>query len=392
MHNRVRQPSLMIIFFIASMMVFSISHSKGGQLFASQDDDRIKIGKRFSELLNQRDSTEIDKLMSVPKYAERVAKIVFESTASQQGFVKGFVGELSSKSLSKQLLIDPIREDISVVYLGMNKRNVPLVRIDYASGGHEYIQLIINRNSQGESLIVDFLFASSGEFSSVAVGNSTKYLLRPSDSILKRLLGGVEPDKALVNDFKKIASLQAVGKLQESYDLIQTFPDELKNQKEIINTAIHLATHLSDELYRTELARLAKHYGNDPKSSFMLLDHYFYEEDWDDAIKAIQKTKQVWGDDGALNMMLAGIYLSAGDDAAAAKAAEHAIQVEPSFEDAYWFVLEFYAKNRRFAQSVEVLSKLETQFAYEFTADPLADDEHYIALSKSEVYLAWLNQ
>ena len=247
----------------------------------------------------------------------------------------------------------------------------------------------MDTNTEGNALIHDFVFASTGEYSSVGTANAVKYLIQPSESILKRLLGGTEINEELVTDFKKLGELRAQGKAQEIYELVQTFPEELRNQKEILLVSINASLAFDENIYRSELTKLDKLYGQDPRLAFMLIDHYFFQKDWPKAIKALEQSKREWADDGALNVIAAEIQLQNGKMNAALKAVKHAIEKEPESETTYWYALSLYNQADQFDDMVEILSVLTEQFSYEFSVETLSEDPDYNKFAMSEAFKAW---
>ena len=380
-----------IVFFGAFFTSFAIQ-AELRNVVSSNGNKYDELGQQFTMLVSEHDFIAADKLVNYDAYSKRVARIVFDSTRQQTAFTRGFMGEIERASYTEKLFLAALAEPTTFKYLGTNKRREPVLRIDFTSGGHEYVKLIVRPNGKGEYLINDFAFATSGELSSVGVANATKYLVQPAESILKRLLGGVEPNKKLLAAFKKVGELRLEGKSRQAYALIQTFPDKLKNEREFVLMSIGFASAFDDAVYRTELSRLDNLYGDDPRHAFMLIDHYFYQENWSQAINAIEASKQEWGDDGALNILMSEMLMRDGQLNAAIIASERAIELEPDNEVAYWSALTVYNQAARFDDVVNMLMTLKEQYLYDFKSKEFVEDPEYSELVASDVFKAWVSE
>ena len=352
------------------------------------------FGEQISDYLAEGNTDEIDKLIDKKRYVKRVARVIYGKDLSKKqslGFVNGFSQNLKSGDLAKQLFGAIFLEEYRVFYVGLNKANKPVIRIDYTAGGHDYMELFVKKNGIHGYLIEDFRFASRGQISSVTTGNAIKYMLQPRDSILKRLLGGAAASEKLINDFKNVYEFHKAGDYVNGYKFVEQLPDELRNRPEINHMAISFAERISDELYQTELARFAKYHGHQPSNAFMLIDHYFYQQEWDNAISAINSAKSVWGDDGVMNALMANVLWSSGQINQAITSVTHGIEVEPNFEDGYWTGLDLYVETGDFTNAVAMIDELKHRFDYIFTDAPIVDTDGYIALSQSDTYINWLN-
>ena len=121
----------------------------------------------------------------------------------------------------------------------------------------------------------------------------------------------------------------------------------------------------------------------------MLIDHYFYEENWVEAINAIQLSMKEWGNDGTLNTLLAEMLLSDGKINEAIQASKRAIQLEPENEAMYWAALNVYNTSNEFESITKILTLLKDQFSYEFDADEFRKEPEYLNFTKSDAFKAW---
>ena len=379
----------LILLSLSNSFADQVAHPRLPNQAALRSDALVK---QFIKHVAGGDFDKADTLVDFAAYADRVSKLVFDTTRQQQSFARGFVTGLQQESFTERVFVAATVEATTFMPLGVDENGLQIVRLNYESGGLEYIKFIVGRGPEGRLRIRDFKFASTGEYSSVGTATAVKYLIKPSDSILRRLFGGIEPNEALLADFKKLGVLRAQGKNRQAYELIQTFPDALLNEKEWILMSTTLASLFDEVVYRAELSKLEQRYGDDPKLAFMLIDHYFYQEDWVGALKAVQVSIQEWADDGDLNTILADLLLRNGQDSAAIEASLRAIKLEPTNEESHWGALELYNSVARFNDAVDILTKLQDQFSYRFTADEFQKNPQYSEFVKSSAFQNWAEQ
>jgi len=377
------------IFLLVFTIVTSSSQAKPPSLGELNSEKYDSLATQFTEHLSNHQLDQADKLVSLAKYSDRVAKQVFDSPTKQKNFARGFITGLEKESFIKQIFAVILTEPSTFKHLGVNQEGLPVIRVTYESGGYEYIKLLIDRDKENQLRISDLMFASTGDFSSTAVANSVKYLIKPSDSILKKLLGGIEPNEELLRDFKKLAELRNKGQNKQAYDLLQKLPAKIRYQKEILTISIGLTSTFDDNLYRKELSNLERYHGDDPKLSFMLIDHYFYQEDWAKATHSIKAAIREWADDAALNTLLAEFLYQGGKIEDAISASEYAISLEPEIELAYWSAADLYNKSRRFDDLVNILIVLQEKFSYVFTTENFHEDDEYLDFVSSQAFKEW---
>lgn len=329
-----KQVSLKLVVLITLLIATGLAQMANAQKSKPQAT-RDKLGMKFMQHLVDKDYQAADKMVDMKAYGTKVAKGVFDEEPQQRAFLDGFMPSIQKTPFTKKVFAAAEAQPVSFVYLGTNVKDQPIIRMDYASGGHEYIKLVLRKTKKGALRIVDFGFASTGALNSTGTANATKYLIKPSESILKRLLGGVEPDQDLVDKFQKVAEYRLKGDYEKGYEVIESFPEALKNQKELILMSIGFASGFDEPLYRQKLSKFAELYGDDPVHAFMLIDHYFFQQDWASAIDAVKVSKKEWADDAALNVILMEIQLESGMVDEAVSSAEYARTLEPDSEMVY---------------------------------------------------------
>ena len=390
MRTFINSVRLSVVLLLGLSITTPSTHAKLPSLAELKSAKHETLAKQFTQHLSNKDLGEADKLVNFDAYSGRVARLVFDSRIKQNSFAVGFTNGLEKEPFVEKVFTATLVEPTTYDYLGLNREGLPIIRAVFESGGFEYVKLIVEHDKENQLRISDFMFASTGDFSSTGTANSVKYLLQPSDSILARLLGGMQPNKELSDNFKRIAELRSKGENEKAFRLLQTLPPEVRNQKELLIVSISLTSVLDEELYRKELSKLDKHHGNDPRLAFMLIDHYFYTEDWDKAISALKTVKHEWSDDAALNTLLAEVMYQKGQIDEAISTSLYAINLEPDMELPYWSAVNIYNRSGKFVDLVDIFKELQVNFSYTFTAEDFVEDEAYAQFSLSDAFKEWL--
>ena len=169
-------------------------------------------------------------------------------------------------------------------------------------------------------------------------------------------------------------------------------PERIQNTRFMIDTAIQLAGHINDQEYQKQLEKLEKYYGDDPTTSFALIDYHFLKQDFTKALKAINVLQNNLGNDAALESLVATVYFESGEMELAKQHALKAISLEDDFENAYWILANSTNATQSYAETVEALGQLEAIFGYEFALEHLTVEPAYAGLIESKVFLDWINQ
>jgi predicted Zn-dependent protease len=149
---------------------------------------------------------------------------------------------------------------------------------------------------------------------------------------------------------------------------------------------------LGEDLYREELARLARYHRDDPTAAFTLIDYYFYKGDTEAAMNAILGMERAFGNDAAISILKANISVEAGDLFGAKRFARKGVQLEPANELGHLTLLTILMLSEEYEDGIEVLEGLEENFGYEFDALSFADNELYEGFVESREYAAWIRR
>lgn len=345
------------------------------------------IGVVYADAMNNKDIQKLVKFFDMKGFAYTTARTVFDSKRDIDTYVKGFLRNTEEKFLRH--VFSPIfKQEVKVKFLRVLNGNQPLIRIDYQTGGHEYAVLDIKRTADNKLTVVDMFLLSSGKKLSVTIGAASQLMIRPSKSMLRRLFGKVDVDADMVRSFRELINYKKNEKYKEAYDLIESFPDELKNERVMIDMSIQLSQFINEDEYRKQLSRLDKYYGKDETTTFILIDHYYFTKNYNKAQLSIDRLIDRFGVDGALLNLKANTYHIANNNINAQAYARKAIKLEPLFEDAYWTLATVLTTDEDYDELVKVLNVIEKKFSYTFTAEDFTGSSFYKEFVKTSEFKA----
>lgn len=345
--------------------------------------DKFAIG--YVDSLNSHDIKKLASLLDMKELAYRSARTVLDDKDDIDNYVKGFTKNNREKFI-QQIFQGVFKEKGRALYLRKLKNARPLIRIDYPEGGHEYMVLTLNKSPDKKIIVSDMFFLSAGKDLSVSLGAATQLMLSPSKSVLKRLFGGLEVNKDLVVEFKKIAKFRGEGKYLDAYNVINELPDAVKTKRVILDMAVQFSQFINDDEYRKQLTLLDKYHGKDETTVFILIDHYFYTGEFSKAQSSIDRLINKFGEDGALLNLKANTYFTSKDMRSANVSARKAMKLEPEFEDAYWTLVTVLLQEKKYSEVVSMLNSMESKFSYDFSSGNFIGNDIYKGFVKSSEF------
>ena len=375
-------------------LLLTLSVTRAGASSAEFSDlELVELGQSYTRAINESDVDALNGLVSSEHLAYNIAEIAGDTADEKQELMRAFKNSIPL--LNQRILGELERQDASAVYLRIHEYDGmrgPLVRYSL-SEGYNYVLLLPVRgaHSGGEARIGDLYYATAGELLSETLGIAAKLVNSPSETFLGKLFGDKEINRELVSRFQQIGKLRQQNKIREAYDVLDEMEGSIRNHRLVLMNAIQLASQLDEELYRKELQRLAEHCKDDPRAAFTLLDHYFYEGDIDSALSTIDVMERTYGSDGVVFMLRANLEISRDRHDSALDFARTAVQLEPGNEDAQWTLLSALIQLRKFADGIEVLELLESEFSYAFERGDFDAEPIYREFVKSVEFDRWID-
>jgi hypothetical protein len=376
----------------AALLVCRLAFADEADMASGLSDAQLeRLGRTWVAAVNDRDAPEMTRALDLQALGNRAAATLQTSEAERNDFVRGFMRGGARIAENWLAQIDAVQG--SAVFLKVHSFNGmrgPLVRYDLGDQGYNYLLLIAESHEAADPRIVDIFLATTGQRFSETLGAISLMLIAPSDSLLGELFGVTSIDKNLVATFTSIGQLQRAGRTSEAYEKVRGLPEPIRNHRVMMNISVQLASLLSEQLYREELARLARYHRDDPTAAFMLIDYYFYKGDTDAAMNAILGMERAFGTDAAISILKANISVEAGDLFGARRFARQGVELEPDNELGHLTLLSILMLSEQYADGIKVLEGLEQDFGYEFDASSFAGAELYEGFVRSAEYETWI--
>ncbi|MEP4889030.1 MAG: hypothetical protein ABJV04_03310 [Aliiglaciecola sp.] len=392
-HTKTYADFLKNTFFIVLLSVFS-TLSNAQQMGGSNTDSvfaeaSAQTAIAFAEALNNHDIDSLGEKTDTASLGRIVGSALFSKQRDINDFVRGFSSEGTRKTLINNLFVQFFNEESNSSFIRMLDEQGalrPLIRIDYSSGGHEYLILFLNEDQK----IYDFHIASKGGQFSDSLTQATALMISTDDSFFGKVFGKEKINKDIVTKFQQIGRLRQTGQIEQAYRLLQGMPEEMKKQRVIIDTGISLAQNISDAEYLKQLGMLDKYFGHLPSTQFMLIDYYVMTEDNVKTQQAMENVIKRFGMDGALGELSANLYYNVGEMNEALKYAYLGVNAEPSFEPPYWTLLTIYNEQQNYQGVADTLDLISERLYYEFTPESLGSEPAFAGFLASDEYNLWL--
>lgn len=263
-----------------------------------------------------------------------------------------------------------------------------LVRIEYQAGdgGFDYLEYYVTP----AGLIEDWYTHTRGSRASTSMRLAVSAML-DKGSMLASLFGVRSVDGQEVERFRAFSRHLAASDLPRAYQALEGLPEEYKRTKDWAMLRASIASY-DEAAYRSSLEHLAKNFADDSSVQFMLIDHYFYQQRFDQAYKAVTAFEAHVGEDGVTNFLKCSCLLGwkRYDDAVAA--CQRATAVEPDFKSGYWGLITAGIESGNAKVTLAALSAYEKAFEVSFDPDVLAKTDPYRSIAGTPEFAAWARQ
>ncbi len=240
--------------------------------------------------------------------------------------------------------------------------------------------------------IVDWYDYSTGQLYTQSLRQIIA-MMSPSPTVLGKVFDVVSKRKESINAVVRVFSLYGKQKYPETVQAFLALDEELRRSR-MLNVVAVQAANMSqnDELYLKTLANLDRYFRTDPSLTFVLIDYYYIKGRYDRVLSALEQVEASFGvKDASLNVLKASALLEQEKYAPAAAEAQHAIDMEPTYEGGYWALLNAQVQSKQYTQAIKVAKVLEEEFSYDMGPASLGANELYADFVASEDYRLWRN-
>jgi tetratricopeptide (TPR) repeat protein len=355
------------------------------------DPSAKEHGERYVEIFAGRNADAWAKAIDVDAFTtlvfEGVPSSVNEQKAAKRGFLTGF--PRTAKTMMMLMERNGARPKLLRSHAS-KAGSVQLLRMDFfeandSPAGYSYIKLKLN--AKGE--LVDYLDYMTGDWATANV-RMLFILSIESGNILEKVLGIQSTDTA-----KALKHIRAHNQAMQQRDFplalreIRSLPKDYQDLLAVASIDLTTAQNTDETAYRKSLASLAKKFPNQPNVQLMLLDHYFYEKQFDAGIRALEIFGRDVIEDGAIALMKCVYHGEAGRHDVALTFCEQATQLEPDFRQAWDAFVRRAIKQGKHSKTMQAITGYEKQFGVKLTAATLAQFDGFDKLKTSAEYKAW---
>jgi hypothetical protein len=376
-----------------ALLLSAPSFAQGAGGAALSDQQLAELGQHWAAAINERDASALTEILNLEFLAARSASTFTNNETERSGFIRGFLG--ARDNFVRNLLATIEAGGGHALYLKVHTfdgMRGSLVRYDFEEQGTNYLLLLAENVPGSGPRVVDMFVATNGQRLSDTLGAISQLLFNPSESLLGKVFGVHDLDENLAGTFRRIGELQRQGDTVGVYEALAALPETIRNHRVMMNLSVQVASLLSEDTYRQELARLARYHRDDPTAAFMLIDYYFYKGDMQSAMEAVLGMERAFGLDGAIAMLKANIALAAEDVDGAREFAEQSVELEPENETSRWTLVAILMPAEAYEDGIAVLESLEADFGYELDDAFFSDNEAFAGFVESREYAAWMDE
>jgi hypothetical protein len=352
--------------------------------------DYERFGQSISAALNAGDAKTVTRALDKEAILDRALDGITQKGKTvdelRGGLGKGLdrAGALLTRNLSENARITFVRAR------NVNGEQHALIRVDLGDKGLNYMDFVLHQDRSGSVKIIDWYDYAQGQLYTDGVRQLLALMMPQERTLLEKLLRVEGIDQRAAREVAELAGLLREQRYAEWLKKYDGLARDLKESRVLLISRVLLAGAVGDDgLYRRALKDVHTHLGDDPTLSLVLIDYYFYEEDYDSAQAALARLGEYTGGDAAIDRLRANISLAAGNYAESIKFAQSAIRQDRSYEDAYWTLLEASVLAKKYETTVGVINSLEKDFGYDLTPETVRTMEGYEGFTDSVAFAKW---
>ena len=348
--------------------------------------DTTATGEAIAAALNKRDVEGMMRQLDTESIVRLVTKDLGLSQGDREQVRRGLPNGLRSNVNLSMQAIETGKGSAKYLRNGTRDgKQFALVRYDLGEQGIDYVEYYMTSTSKVEDWYVHSvatLYSASARFDLAT--------MLKTDSMLFAVFGSKMATKADIKPFTDLRMHLSAQDFGKAYKTLEQFPDGYKKSRQWALMRVTYGGRMDENTHRNALRELAKNFGGDPELQFMLVDHYFFEQQFDRAITAIGALEKAIGGEDAATMNLRGnVLIAARRYDQASQACKRGMQLEPDHKAAYWCLVAVGLGQNNGKIAVEGLKAYEKAFEVVFNLDQLAAQAEYKQIATTPEFAAW---
>jgi hypothetical protein len=348
--------------------------------------DVAATGEAIAVALNKRDVDAVLRTIDTDAVGRAVIKDMGLNAADRETVLKVFPNALRTNVDLGIRAIEGSKGSAKYLRSGQrNGRPFALLRYDLGDQGIDYVEYYLGKTDKVEDWYVHSmatLFSSSARLGLSSV--------LKTDSMLFALFGTRLATEADAKPFLELRAQLQKQDFAAAYRTLERFPEEFRKTRQWALMRVSYGARIDEQTHRVALRQLAKDFGGESELQFMLVDHYFFEQQFDRALTAVGALERGIGGEDAATASLRGNVLNAAkryDEAS--KACRRGMQLEPDHKAAYWCLVAVGIGQRSGKIAVEGLKAYESAFSVVFNLDHLSSQVEYKEIAATPEFAAW---
>jgi hypothetical protein len=343
-------------------------------------------GEAIVAALNKRDLEGVLGTMDVEAVSQNVLKGMGLSDADRETLRKGFGKALRNNVQIGLRTIESSKGTAKYLRSGVREsKPYALLRYDLGDQGTDYVEYYLTPSGKVEDWYVHSMATLYS--TSARLGLATVF---KTDSMLFSIFGTRMASGADAKPFTELRTRLQAQDFAGAYRALETFPESFRKTRQWAVMRVTYGGRIDDATHRAALRYLATNFGSEPDLQFMLIDHYFFEENFDRALASVGALERsVGGEDAATANLRGSIMIGAKRFNDAATACRRGMALEPDHKPAYWCLVSVGIATRNGKIAVEGLKAYEKAFDMEFDLDKLAAIDDYKEVARTPEFAAW---
>src|SRR5262245_1175747 len=343
-------------------------------------------GVAIAAALNKRDLEGMMQMLDVDAIVRLAVKDLGLSATDREAVRRGLPkGLRTNLSMSMRGLES---SDGSARFLRTGSRDgrtFTLVRYDLGDNGIDYVEYFLTAGGR----IEDWYVHSVATLYTSAARLDLATMLK-TDTMLFGLFGGRFTSEADVKPFTRLRTHLQAQDFAKAYKTLEEFPESYRKTRQWALMRVSYGGRIDEATHRAALRDLAANFGADPELQFMLIDHYFFEQQFERGLKAVAGLERaIGGEDAATANLRGNLYIAMNRFDEAAKACRRGIQLEPDHRPVYWCLIAVGLGAKSGKITVEGLTAYEKAFGVEFDPAKLVEQAAYKDVANTPEFTAW---
>ena len=258
--------------------------------------------------------------------------------------------------------------------------------------GMNYHELYLQKNAQGQIVVVDMHIMLSGELLSQTLRRGILATAGSSNrSLLQKLM---QSENEYVKHIDKILEFQAAvneNRPEQALVIYRELPETLRSDKTLLLVRIIAASRAEDwDDYAAAIDSFKQRYPDEAAVDLMSIDILLRDKKFDELHAAIDRIDKAVGGDPHLDAVRASVYFTDNDLGSAEKFALQAAADPKALPIAFWHLITIAMAAEDYEKTLKYLLQIEERFDLEFS--DLTEIPDYAGFVKSPQYQTWLRR